>query len=266
VSESILLGALAWAAETLAFVRPIYCSAAFQERLQRDVSPFASRVLMLVALEACGALDSAAIQREAIQELATEEGVIHIGKPPNRQKMELRYALDLGAFSHSLPSYATLCRQTILAAPELNLIYLNDAEAYSITHILFYLGDFGNRRIEDVSGIPKRLVHRARYLVNCLLGIYIRARDWDLVGELLIASRCVRSVSSSWYRLGWECLRNAQLLSGAIPGPSYSPTEAQKPTDAAKPTYDFRHCYHSTLVAAVAARYARLPQCSCNGR
>jgi hypothetical protein len=233
-----------WLKSFLDFIVPIYTSPLFRERFARTGLPFASRVQMFNALVSCGARLPMS-ERTTIQQLLTQGNVTHRGIPPHR-RLEMRYVLDLGAFRHNLPSYSALYNQTILSEPQLNLIYLTDSETYAITHILFYLSDLGRQPIV----FPAHGVHRrVEDIVRQLLGIYIRAGNWDLVGELLLSLHCLGSISSPWYKLGWQCIKSAQLQSGAVPGPHFDKTDM---TNGGPKHQNFWQCYHTTIVACIA--------------
>src|SRR5205823_9188265 len=111
---------------------------------------------------------------------------------PAHRRMELRYALDLGGFPHRLPSYTQLCRGTLLGNDEFDVTQLVDTDAYVLTHLLFYLADMGRR---PLAFLPRPVVARARRLVRLLLSVYLRRRNWDIVGELLVAARCTGDTS-----------------------------------------------------------------------
>jgi hypothetical protein len=236
-----------WVQGVLDFVVPIFNAPAFRERLARTGFPFASRIQMLNALRSCGVAvpkhDLLLFQR------LIDEGNVGLQGTPAHRMLELRYALDLGGFRHSLPTYKALYNQTVLASSDLNLIYLTDADAYRITHILFYISDLGRSSIRHISRVLRK---RAERIVGGLLGVYIRGHNWDLVAELLIGSYSLRSTGSDWYDLGWECMKNAQLSTGAIPGPRYDDAHKNSLTEPDQSLYLFRQCYHTTLVSGLA--------------
>src|SRR5262249_17131349 len=148
------------------------------------------RVLILtVALEAYG-LASEHDRRSTIQKVLWDSNACIVERIPYRQ-LELRYILDLGGFSHSLPPYHELWRQTLLAHRP-NLMFLFDNDVYSITHVLFYLTDFSARELSFPAARDAQRIHEQ---VCHLLGVHIRRENWDLVGELLMAERCLRRTS-----------------------------------------------------------------------
>jgi hypothetical protein len=156
--------------------------------------------------------------------------------------------LDAGQFRHDLPSYAVLGQSSIVSKP-VNVIYLTNAEAYSITHGLFYLSDFGSR---PVVGLSQSQREHMEWVVDRILGMYIRAGNWDLVSELLVSCHCLGSTGSDTYALSWRALCGAQWPCGAVPGPYYKAEKANSLTGAKNREYVFEQCYHTTLVTALA--------------
>ncbi len=158
--------------------------------------------------------------------------------------MDLRHVLDYGRFVHSLPSMEELFARTMLAhRPSIH--YFTNADAYCVTHTLFYLTDFGFTPLDhpDVSYF--------REVVDQLLGLYVRLRDWDLTAELLICQKCVGWGKGLVGEAAWDGLLAAQLPDGSIPAPGFEPDGAAARRDHI--TYAFEHNYHTTLVAALAA-------------
>lgn len=243
-----------WAVDRLRgwfdFALPIFGDPRFRERRFREPEKMVPHMLLAIALERCGLLPREAYTRHT-QALIEVSSVMAASLPPHRT-MELRYVLDLGGLPHRLPSYSTLYRRTLLRH-NVNPIYVTSAEAYVVTHVIFYLSDLGSRR---VSGLREREVDGARRLVHELLGIYLVAGNWDLVAELLLAWDCLEGAASALYEFGWSCLLAAQRDDGAIPGTSFGRAEACGEVD--KPARMFESCYHATLVAALAAATSRV--------
>jgi hypothetical protein len=203
----------------------------FRDAIFRVSNMFVPHVLLAVVLRACGLADDRA------RWLALGE-------------MELRYLLDLGQIPHRLPSYTTLVRRGILSRP-LNVAYVTDADAYAVTHTLFYLSDFGSKPISEISSSRREDV---RWTVEHLLGMYAHSNNWDLVGELLLSCTClgVGREASSLYSVCWGALSDAQWPSGVVPGPHYDATRAQGLEGHEQQSYVFEQCYHTTLVAVLA--------------
>lgn len=189
---------------------------------------------------------------QRVQKLIEHSNVTYTERPAFRM-LDLRYLLDLGQFAHNVPSYKALYRNTILSKP-LNPIYVTDAEAYSITHALFYLGDFGSC---PISIIPSSHTNQICWLVEILLGMYLHTANWDLAGELLLSCHCLGRTTSEFYALGWHALKAAQWPDGAVPGPAYDANHGQDSQQ--ERVYIFDKCYHTTLVAALAGAVCCAP-------
>ena len=158
--------------------------------------------------------------------------------------MELRHALDLAHVCHELPTHHALYRRTTPAQP-VNPIFVTKAEAYIITHVIFYAADLGHRPPTGISGRERC---RLAKLVERLLGMHIVARNWDLTAEFILSAICLRK-PCAFIELGWQCLVSAQRTDGAIPGIRAFPVGNTVPATAD----DIGACYHTTLVSALAA-------------
>ncbi|MCZ4126095.1 DUF6895 family protein [Streptomyces sp. H39-S7] len=218
----------------------------YQERPFREPETLVSHLVVAVALERGGRLDGCAFLA-SIEQLIEASTLTAPALPPHRM-MELRHALDLGQVGHGLPSYLTLYRSTMPARP-VNPIYVSRAEAYILTHVIFYAADLGFRSPEGIcAGERKRLAK----LVERLLGMYIVARNWDLTAELILSALCLRN-PCAFNDVGWQCLVSAQRADGAVPGTRGRPKEAAMPTTPEDIDADVGSCYHTTLVSALAA-------------
>jgi hypothetical protein len=176
-----------------------------------------------------------------------------VERPPHRL-LELRWLLDSADLAHRLPSYGVLCRASNLGR-QVNPIYLSDYDIYSITHTLFYLTDFGRLPETQLSSVRRR---RACEIVGKLLAMQIYRGNWDLVGELLLSHHCLRA-TSDFYASGWQALLAAQWPDGAVPGPNYRSQATEGMNDTDRQSYVFKHCYHTTLVAALVGALCPMP-------
>ena len=235
-----------WAEKLIAFVASAYSTPTFRERLFRGRTPFASRVLLIAALRTCGVLRGDEEVR-AIQALI-RQGIETINTKPPHRMLELRYVFDLGGFAHDLPTTTALCRRTLLVEP-LNPIYLTDADAYCVTHILFYLSDMAAKPVAD---LPTSYLPRTKQLVEQLLAIYLRGGHWDLVGELLLCAHILQIAGTDLYAHAWQAFVAAQRPDGMVPGPRYDEFKLESLEVDHQGEYLFATCYHSTLVAILA--------------
>jgi hypothetical protein len=227
-------------------IKEVYDEPVFFERLYRVPDPLISQALIAVSLYRLGLLSEAGLQ--PLRTMLNISNALVSERFPHRQ-LEIKHILDAGGISSHLPSYDALYRSSV-AGKMLNPIYATDFDVYSLTHVLFYSFDFAGKGALEPS-LP--LIAEACESVETLLGVYIRKKNWDLVGELLLCCHCLNRTSSLLYSIGWTELIAAQMQSGAIPGPTYSESKRDECVDAQQEDYVFEHCYHTTLVAALGA-------------
>jgi hypothetical protein len=161
--------------------------------------------------------------------------------------MDMRHVFDYGGFAHDLPSMGELVSRTMLARRP-SLHYFTNADVYCVTHTIFYLTDFGFAPLACRDHLD---ISHARGVVDQLLGLYLRLRDWDLTAELMICRACLGQPGGVLGDAGWAGLLGAQLPDGSVPAPGFEPAGPEARRDAT--LYAFEHNYHTTLVAALAA-------------
>jgi hypothetical protein len=123
--------------------------------------------------------------------------------------------------------------------------YLDLESAYSVTHTLFYLTDFGGRPLM----LPDRDTRYIRRLVGALLVHYVRAGNWDVLGELLMLVPSVGGCNSAIYGLAAEAFARARRADGALPANTSAATAVLEASESERDDLCFQHCYHTTLVA-----------------
>ena len=229
----------------LEFISKIYTNLSIREHLLQGDETFISYAWIAIVLNTCGLL-TGDYEQQVIQELVNFSNVQYREMLPFH-RIELRNLLDFGNFTHRLPSYETLYQSSILSKP-LNILYMTDRDIYSVTHVLFFLSDFGWRPLTMIS--PSQLEQICRK-VEQRLKMCIQRKNWDLVGELLICYHCLGENTSMLYRAGWQALIDAQWESGAVPGPNYKQMKSENFEDSKQQEYVFQQCYHTTLVAAL---------------
>lgn len=168
-----------------------------------------------------------------------------------------QYFLWKSGLTRREPSWQTLYKRTILARAHC-IVYLDRDDAYSITHTLFYLTDFGNRPLP----LPDSEQTRINEIIEALLVHYWRTSYWDLVGELLINLECLNMGKSVCYTGSANAFQQAWLKNGAVPPhpveskPDHvDPTNNEKGADEDKSAdertkFFWRH-YHTTLVGVL---------------
>ncbi len=232
--------------QCLAMVQAMQNDLPFQERVFRTGKDFLPYTLFAIALQRGAPLPDD--DRRRLQHLVDHGNAAVTEQVPYRS-LEMRQVFDAAGLRHPLPPYATIYRNTTLARG-INPSAASNFDAYSLTHTMFYLTDWGAR---PPTAIPA--AHRARHawLLEQMLGMSIRQGNWDLAGEFLLALRCLGPTGSALYALGWEALSAAQWPDSMVPGPTYAPPPASAdPDDDAIADAQFATCCHTTLVAAFA--------------
>ena len=120
---------------------------------------------------------------------------------------------------------------------------INTSSIYALTHEVFYLTDFGRRM--DLCD------EQTLAYVNCWGPVwsdyFLKRRDFDVLGELLIVADCLGLSWASHFR---QELLGAQRSDGAFPGPKRAGQQLAKPLDSPARTA-FLGCYHTTLVVVI---------------
>jgi hypothetical protein len=185
----------------------------FNERIMGSPGEFTLIGGTYSALRACGFEDTA--YHAQVQRLVDKGHPLAAERVPYRM-LDLRFILDLGEFRHSMPSYSELYRATPLAM-ELEAAFIDIPEAYSVTHTVFFITQFG---AGSPDSIPAEELPGVQWLVTMLLGLYARERHWDLVGELLLCCSFLNWRPPLIYDEAWTAFWAAQQPDGAVPGAS----------------------------------------------
>jgi hypothetical protein len=206
--------------------------------------------------ELCAAVDElggdAGELRRRLQAAVDAGALSQIERLPHRL-LELRAALDWARVSHALPPTADICAQTIFGEP-LSAPLLPDSTIYAITHVILFGTRFGLMR----GGLPEWLQSApVRSLLCDLLVVASQARNWDLLGELLLCWDCMGLEHDLITTAGWASFLGGFRADGAVPPRTANDEDGTaKPQDMLAPhadeTKDFNHVYHTTLVAILA--------------
>jgi hypothetical protein len=225
------------------------CNARIPEysfHMMRRPNLFPLYMVVLVGLEACGR--KLPEHRVALQRILDFEFMDAIERTPWSQ-IDFKYFLDCAGLRHNFPDYEALYRlSSVYRLPPIP--HLRNIDVYALTHIIFFLGDFGQR---DLRPILAERFERTCEEVTLLLGAYTHKQDWDIVGELLICCLCLQHRPAPLFELAWEGLYQAQTSSGDIPGRHFDPEGNQFPDLQAANNYRCKSNYHPTLVALFAA-------------
>jgi hypothetical protein len=156
--------------------------------------------------------------------------------------LEREHALWKSGWTRDEPRWRHLARATVLLQCN-NPAAWDDEAAYSVTHTLFYLTDFGNRDAH----LSQSERDRAVDTVECLLLHYWRIGHWDLVGELLVNLNCLRNGGSPIYEAAARAYHAAWRDDGTVPATQ----KAIRAAPVRKEADPFRLRYHPTLVAVL---------------
>lgn len=230
-------------------------SASFRQGVQRWDATFPYYAYFVGVLEASGR--DAGPARDAVETaVALDCGDVSAADRPPLTRLELAYAADLGGLAPASTTWsdiAELYRASIPATRDTPL-FVRDDEAYALTHVLFYLSDFGARAVHVPT--PEES-ERLRDRVLVLLGSCLARGDLDLAGELLLCAETLHAAGEPLVAHGWRRLALAQHEDGAVPSPLHDPGTAAALEGEKRAAYRFGTCFHTTMVAIMAASERR---------
>jgi len=128
-----------------------------------------------------------------------------------------------------------------------NLVYVDDESAYSITHTIFYLSDFGTKSLP----LDSLEVMRIQNVIESLMIHYGRIGHWDLLGELLLCIFIIGPPQRSLWQKALEAFIAIQKVDGAIPGRIDTEDEFASATIVGDEQRLFSGCYHTTIVGLI---------------
>jgi hypothetical protein len=182
-----------------------------------------------------------------------DQGYVPAVERTSSQTMDLVYALDRCRVRHGLPDMRSLLELSIVGRqPPVG--YLTDRDVYDVTHVLFAICDMG---LVTPPPLSAEVLSWSRWATGALLNEYVKERDWDLVGELLLVCRCLDFVPEPVFSRAWRALQGAQADDGSVPDTSYSPGHAATRSGHDRRAYEFVTNYHPTIVALEAAALTR---------
>lgn len=166
------------------------------------------------------------------------------------RKMELRYSLEDQGFRNLPPTFWSLYRSTsfykaLQDSPPILSLGLD--QVYGLTHLVFYLTDFGFSR--------RKIPHSTTlcWLVSAQLGLQTLERNWDAVAELLMCCKFLRYFPSSLYKSAWLSLIKAQKADGSLTDNLFDAKRFERMSGPERDRYYFEQHYHTTTVCAAAA-------------
>lgn len=219
----------------------LHLSPAFRARMLRVRGAFLESLWLEVCLRAAAEHETSIEDNRRYQTLADSNRSFLRENAPHRV-LENRYVLDRAGICHHLPPVGEIVDQSLLRQP-IHLLHVTDSEVYALTHLLFYLTDFGTTAVSRDVEVSEHLP----WVVERLIGIYICRQNLDLLGELLMLAGPVGLGESRLVAAGWDCLAASQHDNGMVPGPGFATSEEPSDEDV------FRHCHHTTMVACLAS-------------
>lgn len=189
------------------YVHEVVLSKNFVFNMQNDISLFPFYLTVYVSLRETGIeIDT---HRDIIKNLLKYKYINQIERTA-WQLIDLTYFLDKGEFEHQLPDTKTLypCSSLyFLPNPILN----RTIDSYAITHLLFFLSDFGSNDISELLG---EKLSETKLYVETLTKMYTHTRDWDLLGELLISCHILKHRDFALHETCFHHYLDSQCNSG----------------------------------------------------
>jgi hypothetical protein len=217
------------------FVRGVLARPRYRKRRYRGRADVLGPAFLLAAVDPGSPL------REELQR-AVDAGVLDAHERPPHRVMEERLALDWAGLRHDLPAWEQLVAGSLPAA-EPNAVFLGEAAAYQLTHVVLYLTAFGSRApacaVGDAAG------HRD--LLTALLVRFTARAHWDLVAELLVSWMALGLGPSGVCDAAWQRLLDEVAPDGSL----HAVGDGQGPDPGSQQWFYTR--YHTTLVAIIAA-------------
>jgi hypothetical protein len=226
---------------------PVELSNRFRSRQIRSRTDIVVHAFVYAILRHAGHDDRD--QREMIQSAIDARLLDHVERTPH-QMMEERLALDLGAFTHSLPRWQDLVDLSILGNTP-NALHLNEIAAYHVSHVILFLFGFGTLRELQAQLGPRPDLRR---LLSDLIIAFCAKRQWDLLGELLLCWDCLELEPSSVYDRALCAFLSQQAPDGSFAGPEPRSKGSDEASRRGEPDArdQFLVRYHTTLVAVMA--------------
>jgi len=173
-------------------------------------------------------------------------GYPHASEALPYRELDRQYMFWMSGWLEREPPWHRLYRRTCVGRTRAPL-YLDYVSAYSVTHTIFYLTDFGHRR----PAFAEKESVRVRDVVEYLLIHYWRLGNWDLVGELLINLECLEATDSCIYAECSTAFQAVWLSDGAVVGDAAGQSAPPHAHSLSGGAAQFKCYYHTTLVGAL---------------
>jgi hypothetical protein len=216
---------------------------AFAELPRRLPSYGYAIMLPYLALRATGYRSS--FHEESLRLSLGREFLFSVEVVPHRV-LDREYFLWKSGVHSTEPAWSKLYANTVLAAAP-DPLHVDKETAYAITHTLFYLSDWGRR----IPAFEPTEAARVINLIDCLIVHYWRLKHWDLLGELLVNRRSMRTRNSRLEAGAAAAFISAWRREGYILGEGDEIGELKNAPPSETESIIFRECYHTTLVGVL---------------
>lgn len=162
---------------------------------------------------------------------------------PAWRRLDLLTALSRIGMEHGEDIKSVVGRTWLGARPEPWM--LSDGAAYSVTHTIFYVTDFGR----SPRALPEQYSEYLGRWVPAWLTHYGRVDNLDLFSEFLMVRRCLGQANPERW---CDLLLGRQASDGAIPGPQHG-GQLLMIGETDNRQRAFFQDYHTTLVTLMAA-------------
>ncbi|WP_341315236.1 hypothetical protein WN982_08260 [Paraburkholderia sp. IMGN_8] len=162
---------------------------------------------------------------------------------PNFRQMEIRWLYSL--YSNTIPDFSDLLPCSIINKP-MHPIFMRREDAYAVTHAAMYLTDFGRSTF-----LPSIDRWKLCGFIDHSISWCLAYSDWDLLGEIVMVQRFLRSRDSIFSKTASSVLSDVFSRDWFIPGPNFIAETYSALPDNQKIEYAMVHGYHSTYVYGI---------------
>jgi hypothetical protein len=233
--------------EFVSFGQEIVLKMRYRDRIHRNPELVFPYSIIYKSLRECG------LPIRDLKEVI--QSMLNLGLPmaaednPYRE-MELRYALEGENYKSLPPDLLSLFQNTCFHRPLQDcppVLSVKLDQVYGLTHIVFYLTDFGlsTRKVPMSASL--------RWLVSAQLGLQTLEKNWDAVAELLMCCSSLRYFPASIYQAAWRSLLKAQKKNGSLTDNFFDDKKFERMPAPERERYYFEQHYHTTTVSIAAA-------------
>jgi hypothetical protein len=202
-----------------------------------------------IALTALGAADD---EFDVLVRRALQSGHVETVERIPFRSMEHRWLR--GILDGYEPDFRELLPASALASRGAHPINMSPAEAYAVTHALFYLTDFGTRPM------PKYVdVKHASALIDAGIAWCVFNDNFDIMVEYLMGALMLSQPATRYTNFAWQLVCETWDELDFLPCPSFEPAVFAGLDGMRASAYAFEHTYHTTYVAgmltAIASAY-----------